>query len=158
MDDDQPYVPRQQDTPGDQCDPTRLLSQREVGELRERFQALADECLKKSALQFLRIVAAHGTQVRPPTDPLPQRPARWLTIWNLFRFILPGDVQEKVFWPALTHLLKDYVRRLEYTGKWARAWIQFAFFVRTVLLVLDCLRAMLTHRACTFFKELFLGK
>lgn len=82
----------------------------------------------------------------------------WPKLWNLGSFILPGDVQEKVYEPAKVHLLRDYVRRLEYSGKWARRWIDFAFIVRTLLLVLDCLRAMMTHRACTFFKELFLGK
>ena len=56
------------------------------------------------------------------------------------------------------HLLKDYARRLECCRKWEQRWIQFAFFLRTVLLVLDCLRCMISHRACTFFKEMFLGK
>ena len=82
----------------------------------------------------------------------------WPKLWDLFSFLLPADVRETAYEPAKVDLLKDYVRRLNYRGKWATRWIHFAFFVRTMLLVLDCVRCLITHRACTFFKELIFGK
>lgn len=76
-------------------------------------------------------------------DSKPPRPKDKLRIFlELFRFILPRKVQQECFEPALNDILIDHVRARKFRSKWARRWINFAFAVRTLFMVFDCLRVM----------------
>lgn len=65
-----------------------------------------------------------------------------IQFWLLFRFALPGRVQRECFEPAFNDLLVDYVRARKFRGTLARRWIAFAFTLRTLFMVADCLRVL----------------
>ena len=68
-------------------------------------------------------------------------------IWLLFSFALTKQARERVFEPACNDMLEQYMLSRRYRTRLARAWLTFAFTVRTMLMVLDCLRAMAGDRA-----------
>lgn len=92
-----------------------------------------------------------------PTQKRPRCPG-WPRVWNLFAFILPEDIKDRVYEPARAELLRAYGSRLVYRTKWARRWINFALTVRTLFLVLNCLIVMVPDRAMRLVKFWFLGK
>ena len=65
----------------------------------------------------------------------------------MFSFMLPRKAQREVFEPAYNDLLEDYVRARRFRGRWARRWLAFAFTVRSLLMVADCLRVLLQSGA-----------
>ena len=67
--------------------------------------------------------------------------------WELFSLILPDKVRSEAFEPAHQNLLGDYLLVRKFRGKWARRWLGCAFGVRTVFMVLDCVRVLLQSGA-----------
>jgi hypothetical protein len=62
--------------------------------------------------------------------------------WRLFSFILPRATRERVFQPVYQELLIDYLEaRRECNTPRSRRWLTFCFGVKTVLMVVGCLRA-----------------
>ncbi len=75
--------------------------------------------------------------------------------WELFSYILPHGVRKRVFEPAFNEMIEDYLEtRGRYRTRWAKRWLTFAFTFRTALMVFDCFRALLTHRAFRFVSHL----
>jgi hypothetical protein len=75
--------------------------------------------------------------------------------WNLFAYLLPRKVRERVYEPAHQELLEDYLTaRKKYRTKWSRRWLTFCFTFRTVLMVLDSFRAMLGDHVVDFLVRL----
>jgi hypothetical protein len=68
-------------------------------------------------------------------------------LWELFSVILPDKVRREAFEPAHQNLLEDYLLMRKFHGRWARRWLGFAFAVRTLFMVLDCLRVLLQSGA-----------
>ena len=69
-------------------------------------------------------------------------------VWKLLAFALPREVRTRVFEPAHQELLEDYlVARGRYRAKWSRRWLIFCFTVRTFLMIVDSLRAVLGLKA-----------
>jgi hypothetical protein len=65
-------------------------------------------------------------------------------VWKLFAFALPREIRTRVFEPAHQELLEDYIiAQGLYQAKWPRRWLILCFSIRTILMVLDSLRAML---------------
>jgi hypothetical protein len=67
-------------------------------------------------------------------------------VWELFPFVLAHKLRADVYEPAYEELREDFVRAQQYKGTWEKRWIVFAFTVRTVLLVLECLRVAAGER------------
>jgi hypothetical protein len=68
--------------------------------------------------------------------------------WRLFSYLLPRKTRDRVFEPAYQDLVDDYLTtRAKYRTKWAKRWLTFCYTLRTCLMVLDCLRAMLADKA-----------
>jgi hypothetical protein len=60
-----------------------------------------------------------------------------------------------VFEPAYQELCEDYLlTRRAYRTKWAKRWLVVCFTVRTVLMVLDCIRAVCADRSIRFLAQL----
>jgi hypothetical protein len=79
------------------------------------------------------------------------RPKSFPRFWELFSFVLPHKTRERVFEPHYQELLEDYlVTRGRYRTPVAKKWLTFCFAFRTGLMVLDCLRVLLTHKALQF--------
>ena len=75
---------------------------------------------------------------------------RW---WRLFSFGLPRRIRKRCFDPAYEELLEDYFEaKTKYRTKGARRWLTIAFTFRTILMVLDCVRAVALDAtvACVF--------
>lgn len=82
-------------------------------------------------------------------------PRGFRRFWELFSYILPHRVRERVFEPAFNELLEDYLEiRGRYRTRWAKRWLTVAFTFRTVLMVADCIRAILADRAVRFISRL----
>jgi hypothetical protein len=75
----------------------------------------------------------------------------WPRLWELLSFLLPKNTRERVFEPCRNELLEDFQRAKKYRGKWESRWLCTCFTLRTVLLVLDCWRAMIADKALSFF-------
>jgi hypothetical protein len=75
----------------------------------------------------------------------------WPRLWELLSFLLPRNTRERVFEPCRNELLEDFQRAKKYKGKWESRWLRICFTLRTVLLVLDCWRAMIADKALSFF-------
>lgn len=71
----------------------------------------------------------------------------WPRFWDLFRYLLPQKTQENVYEPAHAELLEDYLTSKRYRSKWAKRWINFCFAFRTILLIFDCWRVLLTEKS-----------
>ncbi|MBP3957736.1 hypothetical protein J8F10_20995 [Gemmata sp. G18] len=66
---------------------------------------------------------------------------RW---WNLFPFLLPRSVREKVYEPAHEELKEDYLLAHALREGWfSKRWLSFCFTVRTMILVNQSLWAAL---------------
>jgi hypothetical protein len=53
-------------------------------------------------------------------------------VWQLFLFLLPPSVRERVYEPAHEELKEDYIRaRAICAGRCSRAWVAFCFTMRT---------------------------
>lgn len=61
-------------------------------------------------------------------------------LWELLPAILPEQVRIRSYEPAHNDMLWWYASTRRYRGKWARRWLAFAFTVRTLTTVIDCLR------------------
>ena len=84
------------------------------------------------------------------SEPLAKQNDFWKELprrWELFSVILPDKVRSEAFEPAYHNMLEDYVVMRKFRGKWARRWLGFAFTVRTLFMVLDCLRVLLQSGA-----------
>ncbi len=73
---------------------------------------------------------------------------RFPCFWKLFSFILGEKTRTRVFEPAHEDMLEQYYRaKRTYRTKPARLWLAIAFTVRTIVMVLECLRASAIDRA-----------
>lgn len=79
----------------------------------------------------------------------------WLQLWDVCPMFLPDDVREDVFEPALGQLVQDWMARLTHPQQSVRFIFQVAFGFRTALLVLDCIKVMLSHRVGRFVWDFF---
>ena len=53
-------------------------------------------------------------------------------VWQLFPFLLPPSVRERIYEPAHEELKEDYLRaRAICAGRYSRAWVAFCFTIRT---------------------------
>jgi len=74
--------------------------------------------------------------------------------WGLFSFVLCHETRERVFEPAYQDLLEDFAVAKRERGRWARRWICFAFGVRTMFMVIDCIRVGNLNRLGRFMDRL----
>lgn len=74
----------------------------------------------------------------------------WPRIWSLLRFSFSREIKERIFDPAVGELMEDYVQASRFRTTAARRWLTFCFAIRTVLLVLDCLRVVAMSRTVQF--------
>lgn len=75
----------------------------------------------------------------------------WPRFWELFQYILPKRIREKVYEPGHNELLDDYLlTRRKFRTWFARAWLNFCFTLRTLLLILDCWRVLLAEKSIGF--------
>jgi len=65
-------------------------------------------------------------------------------IWERFSSILPRRLRREAFDPAFNDMLEGYMRAQKFLGKSGRRWLAFGFTARAILIVLDCIRVMLT--------------
>jgi hypothetical protein len=83
----------------------------------------------------------------PLRSTIPKAPG-WPRFWELFGYCLPKKPRERVYEPGRNELLEDYLEtRGRYRTAWSRRWLCFCFTFRTVLLVVDCWRALVTDKA-----------
>jgi two-component system, NtrC family, sensor kinase len=79
--------------------------------------------------------------VKSPTQP------RYPRLWRFFSLVLPPETRTRVFEPSFQELLADYiVARTQCRTKWGLHWLTVCFTCRTILMVIQCLRAMLADR------------
>ena len=78
--------------------------------------------------------------------------------WELLGFVFSKKVRERTYEPARQELLVDYLERRRYRMKWARRWLTFAFTLRTLVLVADCVRASTMGRIIDWFVRTFLRR
>jgi len=71
----------------------------------------------------------------------------WTRFWELFKYLLPHKTREKVYEPARNELMQDYLETRKEKSKVVRAWLNFCFTFRTVLLVADCWRCLIAQTA-----------
>lgn len=67
--------------------------------------------------------------------------------WELFRYVLPKNVETQVFDPTYNDLLADYLsasHHFKHGGR--RKWLTFCFGFRTIVMFLECLRVFVTDR------------
>jgi hypothetical protein len=77
--------------------------------------------------------------------PQPSDSAGFPEVWGLFAFLLDRHTRERVFEPAYEDLLAMHLEACEFTGKWARRWLRFAFAWRTLYTFGECLVRMLAR-------------
>jgi hypothetical protein len=70
----------------------------------------------------------------------------WPRLWTLLPYCLPKKIQENIYKPAHNELLEDYLETRKYRTRWERRWLNFAFTLRTLLLIADCWRVILMNR------------
>jgi hypothetical protein len=72
---------------------------------------------------------------------------------DLIGLILPRSIRTAAYVPHGEELKEEYIEaRRRYRTRWARRWIIVAFTVRTVAIVLDCLRVWLGDRGLRVLK------
>lgn len=78
-------------------------------------------------------------------------------IWALFPFILSHRIRNEIYEPMRCELEEDLVRAAKYRTKRSRQWICFCFALRTLLMIVECLRAAgwdrFTHLLLAFVPE-----
>lgn len=72
-------------------------------------------------------------------------------VWELFQFLLPKKIREKVYEPAHQDLLQHHLLARRYRGRWSRRWLTFAFILRTVVLFLQSVRAWVVSELIKVF-------
>ena len=97
--------------------------------------ALAE--FRRAAKDFMRATA------RRPAKGFPR-------LWELLAFALGKETRRRVYEPVRQELLEDYVRAARYRTKWSRRWLGFCFTLRTILLVLGCIRAASADKTVRF--------
>jgi len=70
--------------------------------------------------------------------------------WKLFSYCLPRSVRETAFDQSFEELKEDYFRVKADYGHNCKAWFAFAFTLRTIWMVLDCLYVGMTSKAGRF--------
>ena len=76
-------------------------------------------------------------------------------IWERFSVILPGRLRREAFDPAFNDMLEEYMRAQKFLGNGGRRWLGFGFTLCAVLIVMDCIRVMLTSGASRFLLGIF---
>ncbi len=67
--------------------------------------------------------------------------------WELFRYVLPENIETQVFDPTYNNLLADYLTADQhFKDPSRRKWLTFCFGLRTILMFLECLRVYITDR------------
>ncbi|WP_417378171.1 hypothetical protein [Gimesia sp.] len=71
----------------------------------------------------------------------------WPRFWEMGQYLLPKKTRERVYTPAHQELTEDYIKTRKIRSKWARRWLNLCFTFRTLLLITDCWRALLTDKS-----------
>jgi hypothetical protein len=87
-------------------------------------------------LKALMEAATRLYELEPPARP----GADWPRWWRLFSFVLPKGTRDRAFEPHFNELVEDFLEARRYRGRCQRCWLAVAFTIRTVLMILDCLR------------------
>ena len=76
-------------------------------------------------------------------------------LWHLLGFAFPEKVRRGIYELGLQDLLRSYVLARRYRTRWTRRWLTFAFSVRTILLILSCIRTMVTQSTLDWLVAVF---
>ncbi|WP_417378175.1 hypothetical protein [Gimesia sp.] len=97
-----------------------------------------------TTLFYNNILAIHPYNIAKtlPANFLPG----WPRFWALGRFLLPKSTRERVYAPAHTELLEDYIESKRDRTKWAKRWLNFYFTFRTLFLISDCWRCYISTK------------
>lgn len=74
-------------------------------------------------------------------------PLRIANLWIILGFAFPKSIRTRVYDPIHNELLEDYYETRQYKSGGARIWLVVCFTFRTILLLLECCRAVLADKA-----------
>lgn len=76
--------------------------------------------------------------------------------WQLFSLLLPRKVRTEIYDPAYNDMLVDHLLALKkYRGKWVRLYLLFAFGIRTIFMITDCVRVSAQDKTFQLIKSFF---
>jgi len=132
------------------------LTNLSAAEVRD-YRALADAVARLQAQQRIKRHESETAGCVEDGVRMPELPVKkpqpvvastpdYARFWRLFSFVLSPETRERVFEPAYHDLLEDFVLARREPRNWARRWIHFAFMLRSIVMVLDCVRASVFSR------------
>lgn len=104
--------------------------------------------------QVLKNIKAHFSNPTPSLLTRHGQRPRFLAFWDIFQYILPRQTRLRVYTPAHLELAYEYITTFAaHNGKAARIWLHCCFIFRTLLLLLDCVQAILTDRVAILIRR-----
>lgn len=76
------------------------------------------------------------------------------SFWDAFKYLLPEKTRREAFEPAYNDMLNMFIEAKRHRRTPMVCWLVFCFTFRTVLMVADCFRVMLSSQAVKFLSGL----
>ena len=97
----------------------------------------------------------------PQISPVGRAPRQWPgfpRVWVLLGFLLGKRIRKQVYEPYQQELLEDYTRAKKYRrSSWARRWLGLCFTIRTLGVLVECIRVALLSKTGRFLLKLIPG-
>lgn len=74
-------------------------------------------------------------------------------VLRYFSYMLPRQLRKRVFAPAFSDLEADFFSARSLGGRGVRRWLAFAFTFQALLLILDCVRALILEKLAWMLPE-----